>query len=122
MPIAKTLRGKTSYLAGLAAETAVAADYQQRAFTIVERRWRSPRGEIDLIVEAPDMLVFVEIKKSRYFASAAASLSQRQITRILATAQDYLAQAEQTNDIDLRCDVALVDAQGRIEILENAFM
>jgi len=115
------MSGSVCYHAGLAAEDIVARNYSDRGFVLKAARWRGQGGEIDLIVEDADTLVFVEVKKSRDFASAAARLSRRQMQRIYASADGYLGESERGLDSNARFDVALVDQGGAVEILENAF-
>jgi putative endonuclease len=77
-------------------------------------------GEIDLILREDDRVIFVEVKKSRDFARAAESLSYWQMQRILGAAEEFVAGEPKGLLTEMRFDVALVDAVGRIEILENA--
>ena len=115
------MSGAVSYHAGLAAEDIVATDYLRRGFALREKRWRGPGGEIDLIFEKAGALSFVEVKKARDFAVAAARITQRQIERIYASAGGYLATMPNGMDTESRFDAALVDGSGDLEILENAF-
>ncbi len=115
------MSGPISYHAGLAAEDIVARDYARRGFQLCERRWRGPGGEIDLIFQKAGALVFVEVKKSRDFARAAARISARQIERIYASASGYLARMPTGQDTDSRFDAAFVNRSGAVQILENAF-
>ena len=117
----KAARGARSHQAGLAAEDIAARAYQARGGAVMARRWRCPAGEIDLIVDDGEMIVFVEVKKSSDFAQAAARLSERQMRRIYTSAEGYLATSPKGLDGHARFDVALVDGQGAVEILENAF-
>ena len=114
------MSGSMAYHGGLAAEGSVAADYLRRGFDLVARRWRGSGGEIDLILQDGDVLVFVEVKKSKSFAQALERVSERQIARIFATATEYLAGAPSGQDTDTRFDIALVEASGRIQVMENA--
>lgn len=114
-------RSARNYQAGCAAENSVARDYQQRGFSVARQRWRSPAGEIDLIMEDAGALVFVEVKKSRTHAEAAARLSRRQMARIYDAGACYLSEIGASMDTEIRFDVALVDGTGRFEIIENAF-
>jgi putative endonuclease len=102
-------RGLTNYLAGHAAEAAVARLYEDRGIAICARNWRGKTGEIDLIGRDGDALVFVEVKQSRTHDLAATHVSQ--------------AQAGEPKGLltDVRIDLALVDGQGRIDVVENAF-
>ncbi len=115
------MSGSVSYHAGLSAEDQVAADYARRGHGTRGHRWRGSAGEIDLIAEDGDGLIFVEVKKSTDFARAAERLSRRQMQRIYASAAEYLGQMPRGQMTDVRFDVALVDASGAIEIIENAF-
>lgn len=115
------MSGATSYHAGLVAEDQVADEYARRGQKTCQRRWRGRGGEIDLIVEEGDGLVFVEVKRARNFARAAERITRRQMQRIYDTAGEYLARMPQGLNTNARFDVALVDGTGRIEILENAF-
>jgi putative endonuclease len=112
--------GLVEYHTGLAAEEIVAADYTRRGLRLERRRWRGKRGEIDLILREDDRVIFVEVKKSWDFALATESLSHRQMQRILGAAEDFVAGEPKGLLTEMRFDVALVDAVGRIEILENA--
>jgi putative endonuclease len=117
---ARAQRGAANYHAGLAAEDAVAADYQRRGRHLARRRWRGPSGEIDLILREGDRVVFVEVKKARSFDQAAWRLSRAQADRIILAAQEFLAGEPRGQLTDIRFDLALVDGIGRVEIRENA--
>lgn len=113
------MSGKTSYLAGLAAEESVAAEYARRGHELAARRWRGSRGEIDLVLRDGDGLIVVEVKKARDFARAAARLSRAQLERIYGAVSEFLAGAPNGQLTEVRFDVALVDGVGRMEIIEN---
>lgn len=115
------MTGATSYHAGLAAEVAVARHYGESGRSIAAQRWRSEAGEIDLIARDGAEVIFIEVKKSRTHAEAAQHLSSRQMARIYASASMFLAGEPAGQLTPSRFDVALVDALGRIEIIENAF-
>jgi len=115
------MSGAISYHSGLAAEDAVARHYARTGHDVAERRWRSKAGEIDIIAKKDGNVIFVEVKKSRSFESAAQMLNQRQMRRIYHSADVYLAGEPAGRDSDARFDVALVDGRGEISIVENAF-
>ena len=116
------MSGHTGYHAGLAAEDITARDYLRRDGRELARRWRGRAGEIDLILRDEETVVFVEVKKSRSFASAAHRVSPRQISRIQNTAAEFMSGLPQGQLSDVRFDVALVDRMGRVSIIENAFL
>lgn len=114
-------QGQMSFHAGSAAENAVARDFQQRGYQFAHGRWRGAGGEIDLIVENGDGFVFVEVKQSKSFAQAAVHIGERQMRRIYAAAEEFLGAQSMGSLSAARFDVALVDGQGGIHIIENAF-
>jgi len=117
----RRLRGRVAYLSGAAAEEIAARSYERRGLNIACRRWRGPAGEIDLVIEDGDALVFVEVKKSRTFSGAAERLTAAQMRRIYKSAESYLADAPLGQLSDVRFDVVLVNEIGDVRIIENAF-
>lgn len=114
-------RGIAACASGHSAEARVADRYCDRGCTILERCWRSPAGEIDLILRDGDQVVFVEVKKAETHDIAAHRLSRRQMDRICMAALLYAERLPAGSLTDIRFDAGLVDAAGRVEILENAF-
>jgi putative endonuclease len=106
-----------AHLSGLAAEEAAARGYRSDGGRIRASRWRCPEGEIDLVVELPGEIVFVEVKARRRHAAEA--VTPRQWARIGAAASRFLAE-NTDGTIACRFDLALVDRAGRIERIENA--
>ena len=78
-------------------------------------------SEIDLIVQDGDGLVVVEVKQSSEFDRAARGVSPRQMKRLYARAEEYLAQMPNGSLTDVRFDVALVNGLGAVRIMENSF-
>lgn len=122
-PAARTrkARGLTNYLAGHSAESSVARHYEDRGVVICAQNWRGTSGEIDLVGRDGDVIVFVEVKQSRTHDLAATHISDAQIRRIFATVDEFVAKEPKGLLTDVRIDLALVDGQGRIEVVENAF-
>ncbi|MCF2906557.1 YraN family protein [Octadecabacter sp. CECT 8868] len=115
-------RGATSYHAGLAAEDIVAKRYTRAGYSVLARRWRGSAGEIDLVAQDGDGIIFIEVKKSRSHAQAAARLTRRQMDRIFGAGSEFLATQPRGQLTEVRFDVALVDGQGQVDVIENAFM
>lgn len=118
---ARADRGRASYLSGLAAEDIVARDYARRGHPLRDSRWRGKRGEIDLVMEDGDGIVFVEVKKSRDFDAAMSRVTPAQVRRLYATGEEYLGGLPRGSLTDVRFDVALVDSAGQVQVVENAF-
>jgi putative endonuclease len=115
-------RGQTNYRAGLAAEAQVADHFLKAGTPVRDQRWRGPGGEIDLICGDEDGLVFVEVKKGKDHSGALARVTRRQLERILISAEAYMARMPRGSLTEMRIDIALVDAQGRIAVVENVTM
>ncbi|MGP1355880.1 YraN family protein [Roseicyclus sp.] len=113
-------RGQRNYHAGLSAEEQVARSYERDGHRVRSRRWKGHAGEIDLVLEKAGEIVFVEVKASSTHARAAESLTQRQIGRLLRSAEDYIGRLPRGALTPMRFDVALVDGSGRLDILHNA--
>lgn len=62
--------------------------------TLITQNFHSRRGEIDLIMEDGDTLVFIEVRyrKSAKFGSAIESVNMQKQNRIIHTAQYYIQQ------------------------------
>lgn len=116
------MSGSVSYHAGRVAEDIVANAYLKRGHTLAGRRWRGQGGEVDLIMRDGDGIVFVEVKKSRDFARAAMHLSRRQMDRLCAAASEFVAGEPLGQLTEMRFDLALVNGQGAVQVIENAFM
>jgi len=92
---------------------------------VVARNYRCRFGEIDLVLEDGDALVFAEVRlraRSDY-GGAAASIDRRKQSRIAAAARHYLAHARGSQSRPCRFDVVLMDRldAGAIEWIRDAF-
>lgn len=106
-----------NFHSGIAAEELAARDYRLCGGRIRATRWRCREGELDLVVDLPDEIVFVEVKARRSHDPGA--VTDRQWARIGAAAVRYLAE-ETDGSRPCRFDLALVDRHGGLERIENA--
>lgn len=111
-----------SYYKGIAAESIVAEHYISSGYFAKAMRMKTAHGEVDLVMERHNQWVFVEVKCSKTIAQAALRVTQRQIERVHAAAEFYLAKLGLHGVVDCRFDAAFVDANGHVEIVENAFI
>src|SRR6056297_2557820 len=102
-------RELNNYLNGVAAEDCVERLYCDAGAKVLKRRWRSKSGEVDLIFQLGTMFIFVEVKKAKDFAAAASRLSDRQMQRIAAAAEEFCASTPLGMEANIRIDVALVN-------------
>ena len=111
---------------GILGETLAVDELTRRGYAILERRYRTRHGEIDIVAEHEGTLVFVEVKaredvKCGTAAEAVTRVKQR---RIVSRAVEYLAR---NNLGERRCrfDVVAIDYAGsarqQITVYADAF-
>lgn len=92
-----------------------------RGWRIVERDWRCPSGEIDIVARRGQVLAFIEVKARDDLDAAAASLSQRQRRRISRAASALLSARPELARFITRFDVMLVAGWRPPRHLTNAW-
>ena len=110
---------------GKRGEELAAAYLAEAGYRIVERNYRCLFGEIDIVAEEGETLVFIEVKRRRSDAYGEPQLAvghqkQKKISRI---AMHYI-QEKRLQHRPARFDVAavkLLPSGCRIEIIRNAF-
>jgi putative endonuclease len=93
----------------------------RRGYVTAATRWRGLGGEIDLIFRIRAQVVFVEVKKSASFARASTRLGRKQMDRLISASGEFLAGEPKGLLTDVRFDLAMVNGQGHVQIIENAF-
>lgn len=110
---------------GRQAEELAARYLAYKGYQILEKRYRSRLGEIDLIARQNETLVFVEVKyrRSLRYGRPSAAVGPAKQQKIRRTALYYLRQSRQT-DQPCRFDVVeLWQENGRYKVhhYHNAF-
>jgi putative endonuclease len=110
---------------GRTGEELAAAHLKGIKYKIIERNYRCPLGEMDIIAREKGNLVFVEVKTraTKDFGGPAAAVNERKQRQLSRVALMYLNQ-KRLKDIAARFDVVAVDLSGskpRIEVIQNAF-
>lgn len=96
----------------------------REGWAILERNFRSRRGEIDIIAESSGVLAFIEVKTwSRCGPSELASaLGPAKIGRIIETSKIYLAKHRQYISKRIRYDIVFLrPGRGMPLRIEGAF-
>ena len=114
-------RGRLAHSRGLAAEQAACLALERDGWTVLARRLRTPAAEIDLVAERDGLLAIVEVKARASLAEAAASLGARQRLRLVAAAEQVLAEHPGWGQAGVRFDVIVVDAAGQVRRIGDAF-
>ena len=118
--------GSESKDIGKIGESAAAKYLGNLGWKILEQNYRTSRGEIDLIAQESDIVVFVEVKnyscRSFYLPSFSIDKNKRQC--IIKAAKVYLFK-KNIRDVNCRFDVITIykDHHGdkKIEHYKNAF-
>lgn len=94
---------------GLAAEKLAETYLLKQGLRLKSRNYHCRYGEIDLIMQAADTLVFVEVRlrKNKQFGSAGDSITPQKQQKLLLTAQHYL---QQHGEQACRFDVVLLSS------------
>jgi putative endonuclease len=98
-------------------EQAAAAHLIRQGYTLLERQWRGPGGELDLVMREGATLVFVEVRTRRGPVGAAEeSVGRSKRARLAALAHAYLETAAVPAHVAWRIDVVAIDVDrsGRI--------
>ena len=103
-------------------EQAAAAHLLKQGYVLLERKWRGPGGELDIVMRDGATLVFVEVRTRRGPAGAAEeSVGRAKRERLAALAYAYLETNDVPADAPWRIDVVAldIDSRGRIARLEH---
>lgn len=116
----------TSREIGSAAES-LACDYlQQHGLILLERNYRAPHGELDLVMQDHDHVVFVEVRfrRNHGFGSGADTVGRAKQDKLMRTALYYLQRHPRLAKQPLRFDVVSIttmDGQGNMDWIKDAF-
>jgi putative endonuclease len=116
-------RGRQSL--GILGENLACRELERRGYAILARRYRSRRGELDIVARDGPTIVFVEVKArdGREFGEGVESVTAFKRRRIIDVAQDYLVRHRLT-ECPCRFDVVsiqLTDHDPAIELFQHAF-
>ena len=105
-------------------EDAATLFLKNHGYKIIQRNYRTRRGEIDIIAVDGETTVFIEVKsrKSRNYGAPYEAVTQRKQQQILRVAQQYLVKNGGL-DQSIRFDVVSVESGDKfsVEHIENAF-
>ncbi|GHU22548.1 UPF0102 protein [Spirochaetia bacterium] len=113
---------KNNTVRGHDGENRAALFLENKGMAIIARNIRSKTGEIDLVVQDHDTVVFVEVKNwSVYeFEDLQYSINWKKQQRIIETAQNFLAAHHEYATWSSRFDVIFIGA-GTINHIVSAF-
>lgn len=102
-------------------ERVAARRYQRDGYRVLDRNWRCPSGELDLVVSRGGVIAFCEVKtrRSTAYGLPAEAVDGRRQRRLRAAAAQWLREHEHGYR-SVRFDVVSV-LPGRVERIEAAF-
>ncbi|MGB5345285.1 MAG: YraN family protein [Woeseia sp.] len=112
---------------GAAAEALACRFLEQQGLRCIDRNVHCRFGEIDLVMQAADLLVFVEVRyrRSANPVSAVESVDFRKQKKLSLAAAWYLARTPRVQNCSVRFDVIAIDgrsqAQSALQWIQDAF-
>ncbi len=99
----------------------IAARYlQDKGYNILDKNYYTRNGELDIICEKNDKLVFVEVKtrKNTSFGSPEEAITRKKINHLRQAALIYLNSVERPYK-EIRFDVITILVEGNKEIINH---
>ena len=106
---------------GHAAETVALIYLLCKGYRLLARRFKSPLGEVDLIMRRGDTTAFIEVKTRATHDAAILSVTPRQAKRISQAAGLWMARDKIAAQGFCRFDIIAVNAYLWPTHIENAF-
>ncbi len=113
-------------LLGAMGEAVAAKHYRAAGYVLLAANYRTRQGEIDLIAQKDNTIVFIEVKTrtEKSIAAPREFVTKTKQMRLALAAGSFIA-ANPSNDAQYRFDVAEVyafaDGKSELSIIENAF-
>jgi len=93
---------------GQRGEDRAARYLQQRGYTILERNIRLGRGELDIIAQSGDLIVFVEVKAHQSRESSLLAMHPDKCARLRSAAETWLSRHPNHNNCQCRFDLIIL--------------
>ncbi len=106
---------------GHLSETIAATMLQAKLFKILDRRVRTPKGELDIIARRGSLIVFAEVKARASHDAALLSVTPHQARRIADAARYWLTANDPGPTCDYRFDIVTVSSYLWPRHIPNAF-
>jgi len=103
------------------AEALAIAALSVKGYRLLARRFKTPHGEIDLIMRRGRATIFIEVKQRADLDTAVLSVSPAQMRRISAASRFWLARDPRALQGDCRFDIVGVSPYRWPRHIPNAF-
>ncbi|GHB26653.1 UPF0102 protein [Pseudovibrio japonicus] len=115
------LKKQAAYRKGLQAELKAEILLRKAGWQILERRYKTKQGEIDLIAEQDQTIVFVEVKARRGVDDGLYAITQRSQRRIANAAREWVSLHNDLVGKTLRFDAVILPKSGEAQHFPNLF-
>ena len=110
-----------SEVAGRAAELIALWYLRLKGYRLLARRFKSPQGEIDLVMRRGDVTAFIEVKARKTADDAVLSVTEYQARRISAAARYWMGRDARSMRGPCRFDIVAVSPYQWPRHIETAF-
>ncbi len=115
-----------SHQQGILAEEKAFSFLKEKGLKLLDRNYRTHLGEIDIIMQDKETIVFVEVRArtKNNTMDVLETIDHRKRSHIIQTSQHYLQKYKTTNKSICRFDVVLLTGppeSAKIEWIKNAF-
>ena len=116
-----TRNRQTAEASGRRGERIAAWWLRLKGWRILDRRVRTPAGEVDLVARKGNLIAFVEVKARATGAELDFAIDERRLARVAAAAEVLMSRYAGPGD-DIRVDVILIAPGAVPRHIENAWM
>ncbi len=102
-------------------ETRAAMWLRAKGWAILDRRVKTPGGEIDIVARRGNLIAFIEVKWRQREADLDHAIDEYRLSRVAAAAEAVAHRYAQEGE-DIRIDVILLAPRALPRHIENAWM
>ena len=113
-------RNLSNYKKGFNAEMVINSYLIRHGYKIIEHRYKTEYGEIDIIASKEKLLLFIEVKNRKVIPSHEI-INSRQKKRCCEAAMHFLTQNPEFLNFTMRFDCFFINCYGKVNHIENAW-
>lgn len=117
----QTDKRRAAEKAGRRGEIIAAWLYRLSGYRVLEQRFKTKIGEIDLIARKKDVIVFIEVKHRPTLDAGVYSVTNSQSARIDGAANLYMARIRAGEHLERRNDIVVTGARFWPHIIKDAW-
>lgn len=111
----------TSYSKGIIAEYLACIYLLCRGYKIIETRYKTKLGEIDIIAKKGKSINFVEVKLRQNERKAKQAISKNNQNRVINSAKLFIQRNNHYSNYNLSFDAITVNLPLKIKLIKNAW-